>query len=186
MHRVRQIGPHDIWVVHLLAKNLVGLVAHVPRDIVGLSRAAGGMHENLAVRLGNIWCIQGTGEELVVGPVDGVAALEGDNIAMGGQRGADLIRSLAREITHGVFDADDRATNVVVTTFHSDHLDARMLQRGGSVAKFRLLCLVRCPATFNFEHSHRLAIIQQTNLLAYGDKYMYKQIQRATHLGWLI
>lgn len=54
------------------------------------------MYHHYAI-LGHVFRVQSPNEQLVVCLVDGVAALEGDNVGVGGQRGANLSRRFARE-----------------------------------------------------------------------------------------
>ena len=72
------------------------LVASDPWDIVVLGGPACGVHEADSP-LADVVSIQGACEELVVGLVDWVTALEGKHILADRQRGPDLLRGCAGE-----------------------------------------------------------------------------------------
>jgi hypothetical protein len=86
---------------------LVGLEAHLTSDVVVLGGAAGGVHQHhcAAAHVGGI---EGAGEQLVVGAVDGVAALEGHHVLALGQGGAHLRRGFAGEHALGQLQARTR------------------------------------------------------------------------------
>ena len=60
-------------------------------------------------------------EELVVGSMDGVAALEGDHVNVLGQLGADLGGGLAGELAHGHVETRDLPAAVVLASLGGDH-----------------------------------------------------------------
>ena len=133
VHGVGQVLPPGAVVVGLLLEDLVGLVADVAGDVVGLGGAAGGMDEDDAA-LPDEGIVEGAGEELVVRPVDGVAALEGDDVLVVGEGGPDLLGGLAGEVADGDVEAGDLAAHVVLAALGGDHEGAGMLDGGGAVA----------------------------------------------------
>ena len=68
--------------------------------------------------------IESAGEELVVSTMNGVAALERDDVDVARQHITDLRRGGARELARRHAEALERATNVVLATLHRNHAHA--------------------------------------------------------------
>ena len=111
---------------HLL-ENLVSLVPNSPRDVISLCRPAGGVNEDDRV-VTEVGGVQGASEELVVGTVDGVSALEGDDILPCREHGPDLLGGTADEVTDGQVEAGDLSSHIVLAALGGDHEGARMLR----------------------------------------------------------
>ena len=133
VHGVGQVLPAGAVVGGLLLEDLVGLVPDVAGDVVGLGRAAGGVDEDDAA-LADEGIVEGPGEELVVGPVDGVAALEGDDVLVVGEGRADLLGGLAGEVADGEVEAGDLSAHVVLAALGGNHEGTGVLDGGGAVA----------------------------------------------------
>mmetsp|Transcript_22550 Transcript_22550/g.40641 ORF Transcript_22550/g.40641 Transcript_22550/m.40641 type:complete len:321 (+) Transcript_22550:377-1339(+) len=133
VHAVWQVFPSGTVVFGLLLQNLVGLVSDNSRDIIGLGRSAGGVNKNDSV-LANEGIVERTREKLVVSPVHGVTALEGDDIDVIGKGLTDLGGGLAWEITHGKVQSGNFSSHVILSTLGSNHERAGVLDLGGSVA----------------------------------------------------
>jgi len=89
VHGVRKVFPEHAVVLGFFLKDLVGLVSDDSRDIIGLGRSAGRVDEDDSV-LSDEGIVEGTGEKLVVSSVDRVTALEGDDVLVVREPGADL------------------------------------------------------------------------------------------------
>ena len=168
VHRIGQVSPADAGVVHLSGQTLVSLEANRAGDVVVLGGAAGGVHENHAL-ITHVGGIEGSGEELVVRTVDGVAALEGHHVLTLGQVRADLSGRLAREDALGQLQPLNRTAQVEATAFGGDHLHRRVFQGGGAVAANRLAGLVRFPLALHRHHGQLLTAVGQQQLLTNGD-----------------
>jgi hypothetical protein len=86
--------------------------------------------------------IESTGEKLVVSTVDGVTALEGNDILVIRELGTDFGGGLAREITGRKVQSSDLSSHVVLSTLGSNHQTSRVLQFRGSVDRTALHSLV--------------------------------------------
>ena len=168
VHGVGQVGPADARVGHLGGQALVGGEAHLAGDVVLLGGATGGMHQHhrLAADVGGL---EGPGEEFVVGPVDGVAALEGHHVLSRRQGGAHLGGSPAGEHPPRQGQALEAPAQVIATPLGGDHAHRRMLQGGGAVAAPGLHHLVGLPAALDGEHRQVLALIGQQQALTHRD-----------------
>mmetsp|Transcript_38172 Transcript_38172/g.114130 ORF Transcript_38172/g.114130 Transcript_38172/m.114130 type:complete len:490 (-) Transcript_38172:172-1641(-) len=133
VHRVREVLPERAGVVRLLLEDLVRLVPDVSGNVVGLGGAARRVDEDDSA-LADEGIVEGAGEELVVCPVDGVAALEGDDVGVLGEAGADLLGGLAGEIADGGVESRHLAAHVVAPALGGDHEGAGVLDGGGAVA----------------------------------------------------
>lgn len=106
------------------------------------------------------------GEELVVRPVDGVAALEGDDVLPGGEGGADLLGGSALELADGQLEADDLSAEVVLAALHGDHLDGGVLDGRGAVAVLGLEDLVGHPLGLDLHGTDLLALVGEEHPVA--------------------
>mmetsp|Transcript_30548 Transcript_30548/g.56042 ORF Transcript_30548/g.56042 Transcript_30548/m.56042 type:complete len:322 (+) Transcript_30548:398-1363(+) len=141
VHAVWQVFPSGTVVFGLLLQNLVGLVSNNSRNIIGLGRSARGVDKDHSV-LADEGIIERTREKLVVSPVHGVTALEGDDIDVIGKGLTDLRGGLAREITHGKVQSGNFSSHVVLSTLGGNHERAGVLDLGRSVALQALVRLV--------------------------------------------
>mmetsp|Transcript_4775 Transcript_4775/g.10448 ORF Transcript_4775/g.10448 Transcript_4775/m.10448 type:complete len:367 (-) Transcript_4775:276-1376(-) len=173
VHGVRQVGPARLLarlgVLGLLDEHLVRLVAHGAGDVLLLRRAARRVDEHDGV-LGDVGRVERAREELVVGAVDGVAALEGDDVGVLRELGARLGRRLAREVAHRHLEALDRAADVVAAALHGHHAHAGVLNGGGAVALEALLGLVRGPLGGDSQEAHVRALVGEKHLGADVDR----------------
>lgn len=168
MHRVGKVSPPQPGVADLFFEDLVGSDAGLSRDVVVLRRADRGVHQ--ADRpLGDVGGVQGAREELVVGPVDRVAALEGQDVFADRQPGPDLGRARAGEGAFRQRQAGDFPAQVVPPALHSDHLHGRVLDRRRAVALPGLDGLVRGPLTGDVEHGQLLSFIGQEQRVSLLD-----------------
>ena len=168
VHRVGQVGPANAGVVHLGGQALIGLEAHLTRNVVVLGGAAGGMNQHHAL-IAHVGGIKRTGEQLVVGAVDGVAALERNHVLALGQVGAHFSRRFAGEDALRKLQALDGTAEVVTTTLGGDHLHGGMLERGGAVATHRLARFIGLPLALHGHHRQLLAAVGEQQLLAHRD-----------------
>merc|ERR1712194_799270 len=125
----------------LLLQDLVGLVPDHSGDVVGLRRATRRVDKDDAA-LSNEGVVEGPGEEFVVRPVHGVAALEGDDINVVRKGLADFRRGFAGEIADWKVQAGDLTTHIVLTALGGDHERAGVLDLRCSVALQGLVSLV--------------------------------------------
>mmetsp|Transcript_87061 Transcript_87061/g.173898 ORF Transcript_87061/g.173898 Transcript_87061/m.173898 type:complete len:413 (-) Transcript_87061:117-1355(-) len=172
MHRVRQVGPLRALagggVLGLLDEDLVRLVADGAGDVILLGRAAGRVHEHDGV-VADVRGIERTREELVVRTVDGVAALEGDDVRVVRKRLTHLRRRGARELARRHAEALHCAANVILATLHRHHAHARMLNGASAVALDTLKRLVGRPLRLDGHDSHVGAVEFEQELLANLD-----------------
>ena len=165
VHGVREVRPPDGGVVHLLGEHLVGVVADEAGDVVVLGRAHGGVHQaNRA--LAHVLGVESAGEELVVRPVDGVAALEGDDVLALGEHGANRRGIGAREGARGHGETLNLAADVELAALHGDHGDAGVLDGGGAVAHLGLQRLVGLPLGLDGDHGDVLTLVLEQHLVA--------------------
>mmetsp|Transcript_21426 Transcript_21426/g.36564 ORF Transcript_21426/g.36564 Transcript_21426/m.36564 type:complete len:204 (-) Transcript_21426:12-623(-) len=143
VHGVGEVGPAQAGVVHLGLEHFVGLVTDGAWDVIILCGAHSGVHQASCARVLHVGCVQGTDEQLIVGAVDGVAALESQHVLILGQGGTDLSRALAGKHTCGHLQALQLATQVELATLKGDHLHCGVLQCGHTVHLGGLLHLIR-------------------------------------------
>ena len=160
VHGVGQVGPPQPGVADLLLEHLVGADARLPGNVVvlrGTHRRVDQAHGSL----GDVGRFQGPGEQLVVGAVDRVAALEGQDVLADGQTGAHLGGRRAGEGALGQVQPDDFPPQVVLAALHRDHLDRGVLDRRRAVALAGLDGLVRGPLAGDVEDGEVLALVGQ-------------------------
>lgn len=99
VHTVGKVFPSCAVVVSLLLKHFVGLVTNGSGDVVGLCGTACWVNKDDTSRTdeGIVEC---TSEEFVVCAVDGVTALEGDDVNIVRECCTNLCRCLAWEIAN--------------------------------------------------------------------------------------
>mmetsp|Transcript_15081 Transcript_15081/g.42860 ORF Transcript_15081/g.42860 Transcript_15081/m.42860 type:complete len:293 (+) Transcript_15081:1208-2086(+) len=163
VHRVRQEGPLDAIVVELLLEHLVRMVSDDARDVVGLRGPTGRVHKHDAV-FGHVRRVQGPDKELVVRPVDGVAALESHHIRLGRQHLSHLRRAGARKDALWQPEAVDLASQVVLTPLPGDHLHGGMLKARGAVALRSFFHLVRSPPALDVHDGDVPPLVRHQNL----------------------
>merc|ERR1719203_2281811 len=110
------VHPSGTVIFGLLLQNLVCLVTDNSGDVISLGRTACWVDKNNTIGT-NERIIKGTCEEFVVSPVDGVTALEGDNINIIRKGLTDFRRCLTGEVTDGKVQAGDLSSHVVFSTF---------------------------------------------------------------------
>ena len=160
VHGVGQVGPANPVVVHLSGQALVGLEADGTRNVVLLSGATGGVHQHHGV-LADVLGVQSAGEQLVVGTVDRVAALESHHVLSIGETGAHLCRRLAGEHALGQFKALEAASQVEALALHGDHPHCRVLNGGGAVAALGFSHLVGFPLGLHLQNGEVLPLVGQ-------------------------
>ena len=141
VHGVRKVLPLDTRVGGFLLENLVGLVTDISGNVIGLGRSAGGVNKDNTV-LTDKRIIQSTGEKLVVSTVDGVTALEGNDVNSLGKTLTNLSGGTAREVTDRGVESSDLSSHVVLSTLCGNHEGTRVLDGTGSVALEALKRLV--------------------------------------------
>ena len=109
--------------------------------------------------------MQRTGEQLVVGPVDGVTALECHHVLAFWQSGTYLSGGLARERTLRELHARDGTAEVEPAALTGNHADGRMLQGAGAVAAKSLPRLIRLPLALYGHHGQTTALVGQQQSL---------------------
>ena len=164
MHRIGQIGPADTRIVDLGRQTLVGLEAHLAGDVIVLGGTTGGVHQHHAA-LAHVGGLERAGEQLVMGAVNGIAALEGDHVLAFRQGGAHLGRGLAGEDPLGQLQALNPAPQVKAPALAGDHAHGGMLERGGAVTAFGLFDLVGLPAALDRQHRQLLALVSEQQAL---------------------
>mmetsp|Transcript_25471 Transcript_25471/g.53020 ORF Transcript_25471/g.53020 Transcript_25471/m.53020 type:complete len:275 (-) Transcript_25471:91-915(-) len=132
VHGIRQVLPLDTRVGGFFLEHFVSLVTNFTRDIISLSRTASGVDQDNTT-FSNQRIIEGAGKEFVMGAMDGVTALKGHNIGIGGEFGSDFLRSFARKVTDGQIQTSHLTTHVVLSTFRGHHEGTRMFNGGSSV-----------------------------------------------------
>jgi hypothetical protein len=165
VHAVGQVVPLDAGVLGLLSKAHIGLVAHSARDVISLGGSAGRVHKNDTAGA-DLGSVQSAGEELVVSTVNGVSALESNNVDSTGEGRADLLRGAAVELTDGKVQSLDLTADIVGTTLSGNHENTGVLEGGDSVALEALVNLVGLVARINVENSDLPVAILQKNLLS--------------------
>mmetsp|Transcript_18487 Transcript_18487/g.25436 ORF Transcript_18487/g.25436 Transcript_18487/m.25436 type:complete len:245 (-) Transcript_18487:275-1009(-) len=133
VHGVRKVFPPGAVILSFLLKDHIGLVSDISWDIISLCRTASGVNKDDTV-LSNKGIIKSTGEEFVVRTVDGVPALEGNNILVIGKCFTDLGRCPAFKVTDWFVKTSDFSTHVVLSTLGGNHKSTWMLDCGGTVA----------------------------------------------------
>jgi len=141
VHGVRKVLPEGTGILGLLLEYLVSLITDNSWDIIGLGRSASGVYKYNST-LSYELIIKSTGEELIMGTVDGVTALEGNNILVLGESGTDLSRGLAWEITDGGVKSGNLSSHVITSTLGGNHEGSRVLNFGSSVTLEALKGLV--------------------------------------------
>jgi hypothetical protein len=104
-----------------------------------------------------------------VGTVDGVSALEGDDVDAAGELSADLLGGLAGELALGDVETGDLAAAVVLSSLGGDHGDGRVLDGGGAVALLGLKSLVRGVSGGNIEDRNGNMLILQQDFRSRDD-----------------
>mmetsp|Transcript_16062 Transcript_16062/g.39988 ORF Transcript_16062/g.39988 Transcript_16062/m.39988 type:complete len:408 (+) Transcript_16062:224-1447(+) len=165
VHGVGQVRPAQARVVGLRLEHLVRLVAHVAGDVVVLGGAAGGVHQAHAA-LAHVGRVQRADEQLVVRPVDGVAALEGQHVGVLGQGGTHLGGGGAGEHARGDLQPLHLAAQVVLAALHGNHLHSGVLQGGGAVHRLGLLDLVGEVLGLHVQGADVLALVGDQQLVA--------------------
>mmetsp|Transcript_7158 Transcript_7158/g.25944 ORF Transcript_7158/g.25944 Transcript_7158/m.25944 type:complete len:411 (-) Transcript_7158:345-1577(-) len=168
VHRVGQVGPVHLWVRGLLLEDLVGPVPDDARDVVVLGGAAGRVDQDHAV-VPDVLGVQGPGEQLVVRLVHRVAALEGHDVDVGGEHGPHLGGGLAGEDPRGELQTVNLSSHVRASPLHGDHLDSRVLERGGAVALLRLQRLVGLVGGLDLHDGEVLAVVREQDLHSRGE-----------------
>mmetsp|Transcript_37207 Transcript_37207/g.51638 ORF Transcript_37207/g.51638 Transcript_37207/m.51638 type:complete len:266 (+) Transcript_37207:435-1232(+) len=165
VHGVGQVSPADGVVVELLLQHLVSPEAGDAWDVVILSGPAGRVHQADGVVL-DVLCVQRACEELVVRPVDRVAALECHHVRSRRELSPQLGRGFAGKHATGKLQPVDFASDVVAAALHGNHLDPGVLQRRGAVAFKGLKRLVGFEAALHLHHSDVLSVVCQQHLHA--------------------
>ena len=165
MHGVREVGPADLRVLHLLGEDDVRLVSHQARDVVVLGRTHGRVNEAHGV-LTDVFRVQSASEELVVRAVHRVAALERHDILTRGQPRAHLRGRRARKRSLRNVQTLNLSTDVILATLHGDHRHAGMLDGARPVAHLRLFRLIRLPLRLHRQHADILALILEQHSVA--------------------
>mmetsp|Transcript_9961 Transcript_9961/g.22739 ORF Transcript_9961/g.22739 Transcript_9961/m.22739 type:complete len:396 (+) Transcript_9961:333-1520(+) len=164
VHGVREVVPPDPGVLSLLRQAHVGLVANGSGDVVCLGGSAGGVHKDNALRP-NLRSIKRASEELVVSAMNGVPALEGNDVLVIGKVLPDLSWSPARELADGEVEALKTSTTIIRSTLSGNHQDSGMLKGGHSVALLALVHLVRPVTILDRKHSDVAVSLLQQHLL---------------------
>ena len=110
--------------------------------------------------------VERAGEELVVRPVDGVTALERDDVLTRGEHGAHLGGVAHGNSRSGRRETLDLAADVVLAALHGDHGHAGVLDGGGTVAHLRLQGLVGLPLGLDGDDADVLALVLEQHLVA--------------------
>ena len=168
MHRVGEVSPSKLGVGNLVLEHLVGLVADCAGDIVILRWAAGRVDEADSI-LADIGSVEGADEELVVSPVDGVAALESEDVGVLGELCTDLRGCLARENPLWDLHALHLSTHVVLSTLHGHHLYRRVLQARGAIDLEALDWLVGGPLALNCHDGNVLTLVGHKDLVTHHN-----------------
>mmetsp|Transcript_17065 Transcript_17065/g.23895 ORF Transcript_17065/g.23895 Transcript_17065/m.23895 type:complete len:318 (-) Transcript_17065:487-1440(-) len=156
VHRIWKVFPENVRVLSLLLENFVSLVSNRSWDIISLSWTTGRMNKYNAAFL-NVFSIKGASEELVVGTVDRIAALESDNILSSWKFCANLCRSLAWEVPHRKGNSLKRSSKVVLPTLSRNHQTTWMLKSCDAIKILALLHFIRLVFALNLHNSNVLA-----------------------------
>ena len=171
VHGVRQVVPHGARVLGLGLEHFVSLVPHSAVNVVGLGRAASRVHHHHAA-LAHVLGVERAGEELVVGAVHGVAALERDHVLVGRQLRADLLWGLARELAHGLVEALEGARHVVLAALEGHHEGAGVLERRGAVALLALQWLLRQVLALYHHGRHGQVALLEEHLVSRHERFV--------------
>ena len=133
VHRVRKVFPQNTGVGGFFLQHFISLVTDLTRNVIGLGRTARGVNQD-DTAFSDKRVVKGTSEEFVVSTVNGVTALEGNNVLVGGEFGTDFVGGLAGEFTDGFVEAGNLSSHVVLSTFGGNHESTRVLDFGGTVA----------------------------------------------------
>jgi len=150
----------DLGVLGLGLKDFVGVVTYKPTDVVGLSGSHGRVDHHYAGFL-NVFGIEGAGEQLVVGAVNRVAALEDDDMRVFGETSANFSRGLAGEGSLGERNTGKSTTDVVLGALHGNHLDARVLQGRSTIALLNLKRFIGGESGLDVQNGNRLALVSE-------------------------
>mmetsp|Transcript_165 Transcript_165/g.572 ORF Transcript_165/g.572 Transcript_165/m.572 type:complete len:255 (-) Transcript_165:616-1380(-) len=120
VHAVRKVRPPNLRVVHLRGEGFVGVVPHEAGDVVVLGRAHRGVHQRHGA-LTNVLRVKRAREQLVVCPVNRVAALESHHVFAFGQHGSNLRGVGARERPFRDVQAFNAAADVPLASLARDH-----------------------------------------------------------------
>mmetsp|Transcript_9704 Transcript_9704/g.58842 ORF Transcript_9704/g.58842 Transcript_9704/m.58842 type:complete len:258 (+) Transcript_9704:1592-2365(+) len=168
VHGVGKICPAHLGVVHFLLKDLIGVITDDTWNIVVLSGTTGRMHQAHCT-FSYVLCAQGTSEEFVVCPVDGVPALERHHVLAFGEHGTHLFWCRTRKDSLWQPESFYLASNVVLAPFHGDHLHAGMFQGGGSIALECFQRFVGFVLGIYGEHCKVLSFVAEQDLVSYLD-----------------
>mmetsp|Transcript_9572 Transcript_9572/g.32041 ORF Transcript_9572/g.32041 Transcript_9572/m.32041 type:complete len:284 (+) Transcript_9572:254-1105(+) len=167
VHRVGKVVPSDPGVLGLLRQAHVCLVANGSRDVVSLGGATGWMHEDNTFRT-DFRSIESASEELVMSTMNGISALECNNILVIRKVGPNLSRSPARELTDWEVEALKTSTTIESSTLSGNHQDTGMLQRCDSIALLALVNLVWLKTILNGENSDVTVSLLQQHFLSWN------------------
>ena len=126
MHGIRQIGPTNTRVIHLCGQAFIGLEANGAWNIVLLGGPTGGVDQHDGI-LADVLGVQCAGEELVVGAMNGITALECHHVFAVGEAGSDLRWRFAGEDTLRKLQALNQAPEIETTALCGDHAHRRVL-----------------------------------------------------------
>mmetsp|Transcript_32661 Transcript_32661/g.77481 ORF Transcript_32661/g.77481 Transcript_32661/m.77481 type:complete len:241 (-) Transcript_32661:357-1079(-) len=168
VHGVGEVCPTDRGVVQLLGKDFIGVVTDDPWDVVILCWAACGVYQADRSWL-DIRSTESTSKKLVVRTVDGVSALECNDVHRWRKARPDLCRGLAREDSLGKLQSSQRSRYIVTTALHGNHLDRWMLKRGRAIAILCFEDFIGHPLLLNFHDSKILSVVGKEHLLAWRE-----------------
>mmetsp|Transcript_10419 Transcript_10419/g.17489 ORF Transcript_10419/g.17489 Transcript_10419/m.17489 type:complete len:210 (+) Transcript_10419:448-1077(+) len=172
VHRVGEVSPFRLLasrrVLGLVLQDLVRLKAYGAWNVLLLGGTASWVYQHDCV-LVHVWRVERTREELVVGAVDRVAALESDHISIIGQHLASLRRSSTRKIAYRHVKALDGAPDVTRAALHGDHAHAGVLDGGSPIAIEALKWFIRYPFGGHSHQRHVGALVGKQELAADHD-----------------